>query len=177
VLAAMPADSPPILVVQHMPANFTAKFAQRLDGLLAVRVKEAEDGDRLRRGLVLLAPGSLKHMVLRREGHDLVVRLLDEAPVGHHRPSVDVLFRSCAAVVGRRAVGAILTGMGADGARGLLSMRQAGSVTIAQNEATCVVYGMPMEAVSLGAAAHVLPLDQIGPAIARLVKPGALRAG
>lgn len=173
VLSAMPADAPPILIVQHMPDRFTASFAKRLDARLAMTVKEAEDGDPVRHGLVLLAPGTNRHMLVRREASGLVVRLEDSPAVMHHRPSVDKLFDSCAATIGRQTVAAILTGMGADGARGLLALRRAGASTIAQDEATCVVYGMPMEAVALGAAAHVLPLGAIGPALLRLARGGA----
>jgi two-component system chemotaxis response regulator CheB len=173
VLRTMPEDAPPILIVQHMPDRFTATFARRLDSRLAMRVKEAEDGDHVRHGQVLLAPGSARHMLLRRDAAGFVVRLEDSPAVMHHRPSVDKLFESCAQVAGRRVVAALLTGMGADGARGLLALRRAGAATVAQDEATCVVYGMPMEAVSLGAAAHVLPLGAIGPALLRLSRHGA----
>jgi two-component system chemotaxis response regulator CheB len=173
VLRTMPEDAPPILIVQHMPDRFTATFARRLDSRLAVRVKEAEDGDLVRHGQVLLAPGTTRHMLLRRDAAGLVVRLEDSPAVMHHRPSVDKLFESCAQFAGRHVVAALLTGMGADGARGLLALRSAGAATIAQDEATSVVYGMPMEAVALGAAAHVLPLGAIGPALLRLSRHGA----
>jgi two-component system chemotaxis response regulator CheB len=155
-----------------MPEKFTAKFAQRLDGTMACRVKEAADGDLLRPGLVLLAPGTTHHMRVFREPRGLVVRLDTGATVMHHRPSVDHLFNSCAAALGRSAVGVILTGMGSDGARGLLAMRQAGAQTIAQDEKTSLVYGMPMEAAAMGGASYVLPLGEIGTAALRLAQPG-----
>jgi two-component system chemotaxis response regulator CheB len=172
VLSRMPKESPPIVLVQHMPEHFTAKFAQRLDSILAVRVKEAVDGDVVLPGLVLIAPGTTHHMTLRREAQGLVVRLDTTAPIMHHRPSVDNLFHSCARVLGRSAVGVILTGMGSDGARGMLAMRQAGAQTIAQDEKTSLVYGMPMEAAALGAASYVLPLNEIGVAALRLAQGG-----
>lgn len=165
VITALPADCPPIVIVQHMPERFTSKFAQRLHSMSQVSVKEAVDGDLVRPGQVLLAPGTTHHMVLKREAKGVVVRLETSAPVMHHRPSVDILFRSCADVLGRHAVGVLLTGMGTDGARGLLAMRRAGAETVAQDEKTSLVYGMPMEAASIGAAMHVLPLDHIAGAI------------
>lgn len=172
VLSRMPKDSPPIVLVQHMPELFTAKFALRLDASLAVRVKEAVDGDLVQPGLVLIAPGTTHHMTLKREAKGLVVRLDTTAPIMHHRPSVDNLFHSCARELGRSAVGVILTGMGSDGARGMLAMRQAGAQTIAQDEKTSLVYGMPMEAAALGAASFVLPLSEIGTAALRLAQGG-----
>ncbi len=165
VLQNLPQDAPPVAVVQHMPAGFTAAFARRLDQLCAVRVKEAADGDELARGLVLIAPGD-RHLLVERRGTVLRARLSDGPPVCRHRPSVDVLFRSVAQVAGPAALGVILTGMGADGAAGLAEMRASGARTIAQDEATCVVFGMPKEAIALGAAQRTLPLDQIAPAIA-----------
>lgn len=160
LLGSLPADSPGIVVVQHMPAGFTRSFAQRLDTLCRVRVKEAEDGDRILAGHVLIAPGNF-HMAVWRSGAESRVRVFTSEPVNRHRPSVDVLFESCAETLGVNAVGVILTGMGADGARGLLKMRQAGAHTIAQDEATCVVFGMPREAIALGGAEHILPLYSI----------------
>jgi two-component system chemotaxis response regulator CheB len=160
LLTSLPADSPGIVIVQHMPAGFTRSFAGRLDSLCRVRVKEAEDGDRVLAGHVLLAPGNF-HMEVTRNGVQSTVRVFAAEPVNRHRPSVDVLFQSCAQTLGSNAVGVILTGMGADGARGLLAMRQAGAYTVAQNEATCVVFGMPREAIALGAAQEVAPLEQI----------------
>ncbi len=164
VLRAFPADAPATVVAQHMPEGFTASFAQRLDSLCAMTVREARDGEALAQGLVLIAPGN-KHMVLRRSGAHYEVRVKDGPLVHYQRPSVDVLFDSVAAAAGKNAVGAILTGMGADGAAGLLAMRQAGSFTVAQDEATCVVYGMPKEAVKLGAAMQELPLPAVAPAL------------
>jgi two-component system, chemotaxis family, protein-glutamate methylesterase/glutaminase len=156
-LTVLPADAPGIVIVQHMPEKFTRGFAARLDGLCAVRVKEAEDGDRALAGHVLVAPGN-RHMRLVRDGAVYVVHLSDEPHVNRHRPSVDVLFHSCAQAAGANAVGIIMTGMGADGARGLLAMRQAGAATLAQDEASCVVFGMPRTAIDLGAAELVVPL-------------------
>ena len=169
LLSALPADSPGIVVVQHMPEQFTRSFAARLDGLCQVRVKEAMDGERIIPGHVLIAPGNF-HMEVQRSGASYLVRIRTGDPVNRHRPSVDVLFDSCASVLGRNAVGIILTGMGDDGARGLLAMRAAGARTIAQDEATCVVFGMPKEAIARGAAEQVLPLDQIAAASLGLVR-------
>ena len=159
-LEPLPPDSPGIVIVQHMPEKFTRSFADRLNSLCRVRVKEAEDGDRILPGHALLAPGNY-HMEVLRSGAEYRVRVFTADPVNRHRPSVDVLFHSCARYLGANAVGVILTGMGADGARGLLEMRQAGARTIAQDEASCVVFGMPKEAIALGAAQEVLPLSQI----------------
>ena len=160
VLEALPADSPPVLIVQHMPEKFTTAFARRLDSTCAVRVKEAEDGDLVQSGQVLLAPGNL-HMLLVRNGSRYTVKVEEGPHVSRHRPSVDVLFRSVAQAAGRNAMGMILTGMGDDGARGLLEMRQMGSLTLAQDEATCVVFGMPKEAIQRGAAVRTLPLSKM----------------
>ncbi|MFN8548715.1 MAG: chemotaxis response regulator protein-glutamate methylesterase [Candidatus Eisenbacteria bacterium] len=167
VLAALPANAPGILVVQHMPERFTTSFAERLDSLCRVRVREAADGDRVLPGHVLLAPGNWQ-MELTRSGATYQVSVQQTPPVNRHRPSVDVLFDSCARFAGSNAVGALLTGMGADGARGLLAMRRAGARTLAQDEATSVVFGMPKEAIQLGAAEEVLPLPSIAEAILRL---------
>lgn len=164
VLTAFPAEAAPTVVVQHMPAGFTASFAERLNTLCAVQVKEASNGDVLRPGLVLLAPGG-SHMVLLRQGTGFQVQIRDGAPVFHQKPSVDVLFHSVARHAGVKAVGAILTGMGADGASGLLAMRQAGATTFAQDESTSVVYGMPMEAMKCGAAQRQVPLDRMADAV------------
>ena len=160
VLTALPADAPAILIVQHMPEQFTRAFANRLNALCAVRVTEAGDGDRPLAGHVLIAPGS-HHMRLVRDGTGYVVRLGAEAPVNRHRPSVDVLFHSCVEVAGASAVGILMTGMGDDGARGLLAMHRAGATTLAQDEASCVVFGMPRAAIELGAASHVVPLSSL----------------
>ena len=166
LLRALPADAPGTVIVQHMPATFTGAFARRLDGLAAMAVREAADGDAVAPGVALIAPGG-QHLVVQRAGAGFVARVKDGPPVHHQRPAVDVLFQSVARHAGRHAVGVLLTGMGADGARGLLAMRQAGAHTIAQDEATCVVYGMPAEAVRLGAAAEVLPLGDVAPAALR----------
>ena len=164
VLEALPEDVPGIVIVQHMPEHFTRAFAQRLNGLCAIDVKEAEDGDPVLRGRALIAPGN-HHLVLQRSGARYTVAIKDGPLVSRHRPSVDVLFRSAAAYAGRNALGVIMTGMGDDGARGLLEMRNAGAATIAQDEASCVVFGMPKEAIALGAADRVLPLGSIARAI------------
>ena len=166
VLAAMPPDAPGIVMVQHMPERFTTSFAERLDHLSRIRVKEAADGDRILPGHALLAPGNF-HMEVVRSGAEWRVRVFAADPVNRHRPSVDVLFHSCARELGRNVVGVILTGMGADGARGLAAMKSAGAHTIAQDEASCVVFGMPKEAIAAGGATEVLPLDRIGPAALR----------
>lgn len=168
VLTAMPPGSPGILVVQHMPAQFTASFAERLNDLSAMTVREAKEGDSLVNGLALIAPGNF-HMLLRRSGARYYVEVKKGPLVHHQRPSVDVLFHSVASQAGSNAVGAILTGMGGDGAAGLLKMREAGARTIAQDEKSCVVYGMPKEAVRLGAVERVVPLDRVAQTILDLV--------
>jgi two-component system, chemotaxis family, protein-glutamate methylesterase/glutaminase len=160
VLPALHRAGPGVVVVQHMPERFTTAFAERLDSICQVRVKEAADGDRVVAGCVLIAPGG-RHMELRRADAGYLVRVFDGPPVNRHRPSVDVLFRSVAKVAGRNAVGVIMTGMGDDGARGLLEMHQAGAFTVAQDEPTCVVHGMPKEAVLRGAVDHEAPLGSI----------------
>ena len=164
VLTALPADSPGIAIVQHMPERFTAMYAQRLDGLCAVRVREARDGDRLERGSVLIAPGG-RHLKLRKAAGQYFVQVLDGPPVNRHKPAVDVLFRSAAECAGADVLALLLTGMGDDGARGMKVLHDLGAQTIAQDEASCVVFGMPMEAIKLGAAERVLPLDQMAGAI------------
>jgi two-component system, chemotaxis family, protein-glutamate methylesterase/glutaminase len=168
-LTALPADSPGVAIVQHMPAGFTRSFAARLDSLCKVRVKEAEDGDRVLEGHVLLAPGNF-HMELRRSGATALARVFSAEPVNHHRPSVDVLFHSCAQELGSNALGVIMTGMGADGARGLLAMRKAGSHTLAQDEESCVVFGMPKEAIALGGAEEISSLDNMAASVLRLAQ-------
>ncbi|HEY3064469.1 MAG TPA: chemotaxis response regulator protein-glutamate methylesterase [Methylomirabilota bacterium] len=176
ILLAMPPDAPGIVIVQHMPERFTRAFAERCDKLCPIRVKEAEDGDRVLPGQALIAPGNY-HMRLFRDGRGGYRVRLDQDPhVNRHRPSVDVLFHSTAAAAGANAVGVILTGMGADGAHGLRAMRQAGARTIAEHEASCVVYGMPKEAIALGAADYVLPLPKIAGALLDLAEP-AVSAG
>lgn len=160
VLSGMPSNAPGILVVQHMPAKFTTSFAERLDGLCAINVKEAEDGDSVVNGRALIAPGNY-HMLLRRSGARYFVQVKTGPLVHHQRPSADVLFKSVADYAGSNAIGVILTGMGADGAEGLLKMRVSGARTIAQDEQSCVVFGMPKEAIKLGAAEKVVTLSQI----------------
>jgi two-component system chemotaxis response regulator CheB len=161
VLEPMPANSPAIMITQHMPAGFTRSFVQRLDNLCAMQVHEAEDGQRVLPGHVYLAPGGIAHMKLARSGANYVVKLEQSEPVNRHRPSVDVLFHSAAEVAGKNAIGVILTGMGKDGAQGLLAMKEAGAITFAQDEATCVVFGMPREALHIGAATDAVPLTEI----------------
>ncbi|MEV0561726.1 chemotaxis response regulator protein-glutamate methylesterase [Dactylosporangium sp. NPDC050588] len=164
VLTALPRDSPGIVIVQHMPEKFTAAFAERMDVLSAIEVREAADGDLVADGLALVAPGG-RHMQVLSDGARFRVKVSDGPPVNRHRPSVDVLFRSVAKVAGRHALGVIMTGMGDDGARGLLEMRTAGALTVAQDEATCVVHGMPKEAVRLGAVDREVPLTAIAEVI------------
>ena len=164
VLTHLPGDAPGIAITQHMPEKFTAMYAQRLNGLCAMQVREAKDGDRLERGLALIAPGGL-HMQLRKVSGQYHVHVLDGPPVNRHKPSVDVLFKSAAEVAGRDALGILLTGMGDDGARGMKVLHDGGARTIAQNEASCVVFGMPMEAIKLQAVDEILPLEQIARAI------------
>ena len=161
VLQPLPPDSPAVLIAQHMPAGFTRSFAQRLDGLCRIHVKEAEHGERVLPGYAYIAPGGF-HLSLARSGANYVAHLDQEPPVNRHRPSIDVLFDSAAKHAGKNAIGMILTGMGKDGAEGLLRMKQAGAHTLAQDEASCVVYGMPREAVALGAVDDVSPLNEIG---------------
>jgi two-component system chemotaxis response regulator CheB len=160
VLGRLPAEMPPIVMVQHMPESFTGSFARRLDSLSDLEVIEAQGGEMLRPGRVYLAPGH-SHMLLKRVAGGYRVDLSRADPVNRHRPAVDVLFHSTAAEAAANATGVILTGMGKDGARGLLAMRQAGAWTIGQDEATCVVYGMPREAFALGAVSEVAPLTEI----------------
>ncbi len=157
LLEVLPADSPGIVIVQHMPEVFTRSFAQRLDEICKITVKEAENGDTVIRGRALIAPGN-KHTLLKRSGAKYYVEVKDGPLVNRHRPSVDVLFRSTARYAGRNALGIIMTGMGSDGAKGLLEMKQAGARTAAQDEKSCVVFGMPKEAIKLNAADKVLPL-------------------
>ena len=176
VLEALPADSPAILIVQHMPEKFTTAFARRLDNTCAMRVKEAEDGDLVQPGLVLLAPGNL-HMLLVRNGARYTVKIQEGPHVSRHRPSVDVLFRSTAQAAGGNALGMILTGMGDDGARGLLEMRQMGSLTLAQDEASCVVFGMPKEAIQRGGAVRTLPLARMAGEIVAFGRKAAATSG
>ncbi|AWN16008.1 chemotaxis response regulator protein-glutamate methylesterase [Salinisphaera sp. LB1] len=173
LLEPMPANAPAILVTQHMPAGFTASFAHRLDSLCALAVAEASHGQRVLPGHVYIAPGGETHMKLARSGANYTIELDPSGPVNRHRPSVDVLFHSVARYAGANAVGVLLTGMGADGADGMVAMREAGATTIAQDQATSVVYGMPAEAVARGGATYELPLDEIGAkALARVAEAG-----
>jgi len=160
MLEMLPGDCPGLVIVQHMPERFTATFARRLDTLCQISVKEAEHGDPVLPGRALIAPGN-RHMLLSRRGRRYVVELKEGPLVSRHRPSVDVLFRSAARAAGRNAIGVIMTGMGDDGARGLMEMREAGSVNIAEDESTAVVFGMPKEAIARGAAEVVVPLPRI----------------
>ena len=164
LLESLPADTPGIVIVQHMPELFTRAFAERLDTLCAITVKEAETNDSVIRGRALIAPGN-HHLLLKRSGARYYVEVKDGPLVCRHRPSVDVLFRSAARYAGQNAVGVIMTGMGDDGARGMLEMKQAGAFTIAQDEATSVVFGMPKEAIRLGGVDKVLPLSSIPDAV------------
>jgi two-component system chemotaxis response regulator CheB len=164
VLVALPRVAPGIVIVQHMPEKFTAAFAQRLNGLCAIEVREARQGDRVVSGLALIAPGG-RHLLLRRSGAQYHVDVMDGPVVNRHRPSVDVLFRSVAKCAGKNALGLIMTGMGDDGARGLKEMHDAGAYTLAQNEASCVVYGMPKEAVKLGGVDRSVALDALAEVI------------
>ena len=159
-LTQLPANAPGIVIVQHMPANFTSAFAERLNDLCQIEVKEAEDGDVVRPGRALLAPGNF-HMVMRRSGARYLVNVKSGPMIHYQRPAVDPLFRSVARYVGANAVGVILTGMGADGAKGMREMKDAGAVNFAQDEASCVVYGMPKEAVKAGGVDHIVPLKEM----------------
>jgi two-component system, chemotaxis family, protein-glutamate methylesterase/glutaminase len=164
LLSELPVDAPGTVIVQHMPEGFTRSFGERLNSVCAMEVREARDGDAVAPGLALIAPGN-HHMVLQASGARYGVRIKDGPPVHHSRPCVDVLFGSVARSAGRNAVGVLLTGMGADGAKGMLAMRESGAHTIAQDEASCVVFGMPKEAIKLGGAAEVLPLPRIPDAV------------
>jgi two-component system, chemotaxis family, protein-glutamate methylesterase/glutaminase len=164
VLMALPADAPGIAIVQHMPEKFTDMYAKRLDANCAMRVREARDGDRLERGLALIAPGG-RHLQLRKAGGQYFVNVVDGPPVNRHKPSVDVLFRSAAECAGKDTLAIILTGMGDDGARGMKLLHDGGARTLAQDEQSCVVFGMPKEAIRLGGASHVLALSQMAAAI------------
>ena len=171
VLEELPPDAPGVVVVQHMPAGFTAAFARRLAQTCRVEVREARDGDRIAQGVALIAPGN-KHLLVQRNGAQYRVEVRDGPLVSRHRPSVDVLFRSTARAAGRNALGIIMTGMGDDGARGLLEMRNAGAATIAQDEGSCVVFGMPREAIRMDAAAKVEPLSALAAEVVRFGQAG-----
>jgi len=160
VLVDMPPDSPAILITQHMPEAFTKTFAKRLDGICSIAVKEAEHGERVLPGHAYLAPGN-RHLLLKRSGANYMIELSDGPPVSRHRPSVDVLFRSAANCAGKNAIGIIMTGMGDDGAAGMLEMHQAGAHTVAQDEESCVVFGMPREAIARGGVDEIAPLREI----------------
>jgi len=162
VLIHLPADSPAVMITQHMPAGFTKSYAARLDGLCQIRVAEAVDGERVLPGHAYIAPGG-QHLSVERSGANYIARVSDGEPVNRHKPSVEVLFNSAARVVGPNALGVMLTGMGGDGARAMRAMRDAGSWNVAQDESTCVVFGMPKEAIAHGAADEVLPLPRIAP--------------
>lgn len=166
-LIAMPVDTPGIVIVQHMPENFTRSFANRLNELCKISVKEAVNGDSVLRGQALIAPGN-KHMLLKRSGARYYVEVKDGPLVNRHRPSVDVLFRSTARYAGGNAIGVIMTGMGDDGAKGMLEMKEAGAFNIAQDEASCVVFGMPKEAIKLNAQNVILPLNQISQKVLKM---------
>ena len=162
VLVRLPADAPAVMITQHMPPGFTRSYAARLDSLCRIRVAEASDGERVLPGHAYIAPGGL-HLSVERSGANYIARVRDGEPVNRHKPSVDVLFQSAARVVGPNALGVMLTGMGADGAQAMKTLRDAGSYNLVQDEASCVVFGMPREAIALGAAHEVLPVTQIGP--------------
>jgi len=168
LLEAMPADSPGMVIVQHMPEKFTSRFAERLNQFSRITVKEASDGDSVIRGQALIAPGN-KHMLLKRSGARYFVEVRDGPLVCRHRPSVDVLFRSAARYAGRNAVGVIMTGMGDDGARGMREMKDAGAYTFAQDESSCVVFGMPQEAIKAGGVDQVLPLGRLAPEVIKRI--------
>lgn len=176
VLMGLPVTAPGTLIVQHMPEQFTASFAARLNDLCAIEVREARHGDLVSPGVALLAPGG-RHMVLRRSGAQFSVEVKGGPPVHFQRPSVDVLFHSVARQAGPNAVGAILTGMGADGASGMLAMRTAGARTVAQDEQSCVVFGMPREAIRVGAVEQVVPLQQVSVSIMTILKTRGQKAG
>ncbi|WP_322978910.1 chemotaxis response regulator protein-glutamate methylesterase [Pseudomonas sp. C11] len=169
VLTALPRVCPGIVIVQHMPERFTAAFAERLNALCQIEVREAKHGDRVIPGRALIAPGG-RHMLLKRSGAQYMVEVVDGPPVSRHKPSVDVLFRSTARAAGANATGIIMTGMGDDGARGLREMREAGAFTLGQDEASCVVYGMPKEAKKIDAVSREIPLEQIANYILRTEK-------
>jgi two-component system chemotaxis response regulator CheB len=166
-LQALPQDCPGIAIVQHMPEKFTAAFANRLNGMCRVTVKEAQDNDSMLRGVALIAPGD-KHMLLKRSGAKYYVEIKPGPLVRRHRPSVDVLFRSAARYAGQNAVGVIMTGMGDDGAEGMREMKEAGAYTVAQDEESCVVFGMPQEAIKTGGVDKVMPLTAIAAEVVRV---------
>ena len=172
VLVNLPADCPAVMITQHMPPGFTKSYAARLNSLCRIRVAEASDGERVLPGHAYIAPGGM-HLSVERSGANYIARVQDGEPVNRHRPSVEVLFESAARVVGRNALGVMLTGMGGDGAKAMRAMRDAGSHNIAQDEASCVVFGMPREAIAHGAASEVLPLTQIAPRLVEWLRANA----
>jgi two-component system chemotaxis response regulator CheB len=172
VLVNLPPDSPAVMITQHMPPGVTKSYATRLNGLSRIRVAEATDGERVLPGHAYIAPGGM-HMSVERSGANYIVRVQDGEPVNRHKPSVEVLFESAARVVGRNALGVMLTGMGGDGAKAMRSMRDAGSWNVAQDEASCVVFGMPREAIAHGATQEVLPLTQIAPRLVEWLRANA----
>ncbi len=172
VLTSLPRVSPPIVIVQHMPEKFTEAFAQRLDSICQIQVKEASHNDRVLPGQALIAPGG-KHMLLKRSGAQFLVEVVDGPLVSRHRPSVDVLFRSVAKYAGKNALGVIMTGMGDDGVRGLLEMKREGALTLAQDEATSVVFGMPKEALKIGATERMIPLSDIAQEVTKFYHRGS----
>ncbi|MFH1495891.1 MAG: chemotaxis response regulator protein-glutamate methylesterase [Pseudomonadota bacterium] len=174
-LTKLPADCPGILIAQHMPEAFTLSFANRLDSLCKISVKEAQQGDRVLPGHAYIAPGH-SHLLLKRSGANYICELNQGPPVNRHRPSVDVLFRSAANCAGKNVIGVILTGMGKDGAAGMLEMKQAGSYNFAQDEASCVVFGMPREAIALGGVDEVLPLQEMAPKVMKYLASLGTRA-
>jgi two-component system chemotaxis response regulator CheB len=176
LLTALPPDAPGLVIVQHMPAGFTRAFSERLNGICRVEVKEATTGDRVLDGRALIAPGD-RHLIVQRAGAGYDVNVVEGPLVSRHRPSADVLFRSVAQTAGAHALGIILTGMGDDGADGLLEMRQAGAATMAQDEASCVVFGMPKEAIDRGAVDEVIGLSGIAPRILRWAASAPGQAG
>ena len=172
VLVNLPADCPGVMITQHMPPGFTKSYAARLNGLCRIRVAEAQDGERVLPGHAYIAPGGF-HLSVERSGANYVARVADGAPVNRHKPSVEVLFDSAARVVGRNALAVMLTGMGADGAKAMKAMRDAGSFNLVQDEASCVVFGMPREAIAHGAAHEVLPLSKIAPRLVEWLRANA----
>jgi two-component system chemotaxis response regulator CheB len=172
VLQALPSDSPAVMITQHMPPGFTRNYAARLNGLCQVQVCEASDGERVLPGHAYIAPGGM-HLSVERSGANYIARVRDGELVNRHKPSVEVLFESAARVVGPNAIGIMLTGMGADGARAMKAMRDAGSYNVCQDEASCVVFGMPREAIHQGAAHEVLPLTQITPHVMQRLRSTA----
>jgi len=169
ILTALPAQMPPILIAQHMPAGFTETLARRLDSICRITVKQADDGEAVCCGVAYVAAGG-RHLALARRFSGYVLRVTDEPPVNHHRPSVDTLFHSMAKVAGDLSIGVMLTGMGADGAQGMLALSKQGALTIAQDESSCVVFGMPRQAIALGAAREVLALSDVAPRLAMLAR-------